>query len=169
MDQIDAITAAARGAQPNTALADAKVSVVGLPVVLKDTRDYSDHDLRLIIAMTVCIVLLILIVLLRAIVAPLYLIGSVIVSYLAALGIGVIVFQFLLGQEMHWSIPGLTFVILVAVGADYNMLLISRLREEAVLGCVRCHPDRGLNRWCDHCGGFDHGCLDVRSGIRQLG
>lgn len=113
---------------------DAKVSVVGLPVVLKDTRDYSDHDLRLIIAMTVCIVLLILIVLLRAIVAPLYLIGSVIVSYLAALGIGVIVFQFLLGQEMHWSIPGLTFVILVAVGADYNMLLISRLREEAVLG-----------------------------------
>lgn len=108
MDQIDAITAAARGAQPNTALADAKVSVVGLPVVLKDTRDYSDHDLRLIIAMTVCIVLLILIVLLRAIVAPLYLIGSVIVSYLAALGIGVIVFQFLLGQEMHWSIPGLT-------------------------------------------------------------
>lgn len=134
MDQIDAITAAARGAQPNTALADAKVSVVGLPVVLKDTRDYSDHDLRLIIAMTVCIVLLILIVLLRAIVAPLYLIGSVIVSYLAALGIGVIVFQFLLGQEMHWSIPGLTFVILVAVGADYNMLLISRLREEAVLG-----------------------------------
>lgn len=86
--------------------------------------------------MTVCIVLLILIVLLRAIVAPLYLIGSVIVSYLAALGIGVIVFQFLLGQEMHWSIPGLTFVILVAVGADYNMLLISRLREEAVLGCV---------------------------------
>lgn len=94
MDQIDAITAAARGAQPNTALADAKVSVVGLPVVLKDTRDYSDHDLRLIIAMTVCIVLLILIVLLRAIMAPLYLIGSVIVSYLAALGIGVIVFQF---------------------------------------------------------------------------
>lgn len=146
------------------------MSVVGLPVVLKDTRDYSDHDLRLIIAMTVCIVLLILIVLLRAIVAPLYLIGSVIVSYLAALGIGVIVFQFLLGQEMHWSIPGLTFVILVAVGADYNMLLISRLRERGRLGgAFRCHPDRGLNRWCDHCGGFDHGCLDVRSGIRQLG
>jgi len=40
----------------------------------------------------------------------------------------------LLGQEMHWSVPGLTFVILVAVGADYNMLLISRLREESTLG-----------------------------------
>ena len=134
MDQVESVVAAARGAQPNTTLADAKVSVVGLPVMLKDTRDYSDHDVRLIIIMTVCVVLLILIVLLRAIVAPLYLIGSVIISYLSALGIGVIVFQLLLGQEMHWSVPGLTFIILVAVGADYNMLLISRLREESAVG-----------------------------------
>ena len=126
MDQVESVVAAARGAQPNTTLADAKVSVVGLPVMLKDTRDYSDHDVRLIIIMTIFVVLLILIVLLRAIVAPLYLIGSVIISYLSALGIGVIVFQLLLGQEMHWSVPGLTFIILVAVGADYNMLLISR-------------------------------------------
>jgi RND superfamily putative drug exporter len=58
----------------------------------------------------------------------------VIISYLSALGIGVIVFQLLLRQEMHWSVPGLTFVILVAVGADYNMLLISRLRDESALG-----------------------------------
>jgi putative drug exporter of the RND superfamily len=134
MDQVDAITAAARGAQPNTTLSDAKVSVVGLPVVLKDTRDYSDHDVRFIIVMTIFVVLLILIVLLRAIVAPLYLIGSVIISYLSALGIGVIVFQLLLRQDMHWSVPGLTFVILVAVGADYNMLLISRLRDESTHG-----------------------------------
>jgi RND superfamily putative drug exporter len=133
-DQVDALTAAARGAQPNTTLADASVSVVGLPVVLKETGDYYDRDLRFIILMTVCVVLLILIALLRAVIAPLYLIGSVIVSYLSALGIGVIVFQFLLGQELHWSVPGLTFVILVAVGADYNMLLISRLRDESVLG-----------------------------------
>lgn len=134
MDQVNAIRAAAQGAQPNTTLADAKVSVVGLPVVLEETRDYYDHDLRFIIAMTICVVLLILIALLRAVVAPLYLIGTVIVSYLSAIGIGVIVFQLILGQEMHWSVPGLTFVILVAVGADYNMLLISRLREESASG-----------------------------------
>jgi len=134
MDQVDAITAAAQGAQPNTTLADAKVSVVGLPVFVKETRDYYSHDLRFIIVMTICVVLLILIALLRAVVAPLYLIGSVIISYMSALGIGVIVFQFILGGEMHWSVPGLTFVILVAVGADYNMLLISRLRDESKLG-----------------------------------
>ncbi|MGD1172773.1 RND family transporter [Mycobacterium seoulense] len=134
MDQVDAIRAAAQGAQPNTTLADAKVSVVGLPVVLKDTRDYYQHDLRLIIVMTICVVLVILMALLRAVVAPLYLVGTVILSYLSAIGIGVIVFQFILGQEMHWSVPGLTFVILVAVGADYNMLLISRLRDESAWG-----------------------------------
>ncbi len=133
-DQVRAITAAARGAQPNTTLADAAVSVVGLPAVLKDMRDYSDHDVRLIVVMTICIVLLILILLLRAVVAPLYLIGSVILSYMAALGVGVIVFQFLLGRELHWSVPGLTFVVLVAVGADYNMLLVSRLRDESAAG-----------------------------------
>lgn len=134
MDQVAAITAAAKGAQPNTTLADAHVSLVGLPVILKDTRDYSDRDLQFIIVMTVCVVLLILVLLLRAIVAPLYLIASVIVSYVSALGIGVIVFQWILGQEMHWSVAGLTFVILVAVGADYNMLLVSRLRDESGLG-----------------------------------
>ncbi|BBZ72549.1 RND family transporter [Mycobacterium paraseoulense] len=134
MDQVDAIKAAAQGARPNTTLADAKVSVVGLPVVLKETRDYYRHDLRLIIVMTICVVLVILIALLRAVIAPLYLVGTVILSYMSAIGIGVIVFQFLLGQEMHWSVPGLTFIILVAVGADYNMLLISRLRDESVWG-----------------------------------
>jgi putative drug exporter of the RND superfamily len=134
MDQVDTMTATARGAQPNTTLADAKVSLGGLPAMLKDTSDYSNHDLRYIIVMTIFVVLLILMVLLRAVVAPLYLIASVIISYLSALGIGVVFFQFLLGREMHWSVPGLTFIILVAVGADYNMLLISRIRDESPNG-----------------------------------
>lgn len=134
MDQVNAMMAAAAGAQPNTTLADATVSTVGLPVFVKETRDYYGQDLRFIIVMTVCVVLLVLFALLRAVVAPLYLIGSVIVSYLSALGIGVIVFQFILGNEMHWSVPGLTFIILVAVGADYNMLLISRMRDESKFG-----------------------------------
>jgi len=61
-------------------------------------------------------------------------VGSVILSYLSAVGIGVLVFQYLLGRELHWSVPGLAFVVLVAVGADYNMLLASRLRDEAPNG-----------------------------------
>lgn len=131
MDQVNAITATARGAQANTALADADVSMAGYTVTLRDTRDYYQHDIRFIIAATLIVVLLTLIALLRAIIAPLYLIASVVVSYLSAVGIGVLVFQFLLHQQLHWSVPPLAFVVLVAVGADYNMLLISRLRDES--------------------------------------
>ena len=119
---------------PNTTLADAKVAVSGYPVTLRDTRDYYERDIRLIAAVTVIVVLLILMLLLRAVVAPLYLVGSVILSFLSAVGIGVLVFQVLLGQQLHWSVPGFAFVVLVAVGADYNMLLASRLRDESGRG-----------------------------------
>ena len=131
MDQVNTIGATARGAQPNTTLADAKVSMAGYTVGLKDTRDYYQHDIRFIIAVTLLVVLLTLIALLRAIVAPLYLVASVVLSYLSAVGIGVVVFQFILGQHLHWSVPPLAFVVLVAVGADYNMLLVSRMRDES--------------------------------------
>jgi RND superfamily putative drug exporter len=131
MDQVNAILATARAAQPNTALADATVSMAGYTVGLKDTRDYYQHDIRFIIAVTLFVVLVTLIALLRAIVAPLYLVASVVISYLSAIGIGVLVFQYLLGQQLHWSVPPLAFVVLVAVGADYNMLLVSRMRDES--------------------------------------
>jgi putative drug exporter of the RND superfamily len=90
--------------------------------------------MRFIITMTILVVLLILIVLLRAVVAPLYLIASVAISFLSALGIGVVVFQFILGQQLAWNVPGTAFIVLVAVGADYNLLLISRIRDEASRG-----------------------------------
>ncbi len=131
MDQVNAISATARGAQPNTALADATVSMAGFTVGLKDTRDYYQHDIRFIIAVTLIVVLLTLIALLRAVIAPLYLVASVIISYLSAVGIGALVFQFILGQQLHWSVPPLAFVVLVSVGADYNMLLVSRMRDES--------------------------------------
>jgi RND superfamily putative drug exporter len=134
MDQVAQIMGAARSAQPNTELADATISIAGLPAVNADVRDYYNHDMRFILTMTILVVLLILIVLLRAVVAPLYLIASVAISFLSALGIGVVVFQFILGQHLAWNVPGTAFIVLVAVGADYNLLLISRIRDEASRG-----------------------------------
>ncbi len=134
MDQVNSITDAARGAQPNTALADANISMGGVSAGLRDTRDYYHADFQFFVVATIVIVLLIMILLLRAIVAPVYLIASVVISYLSALGLGVLVFQVGLGQELHWSVPGLTFILLVAVGADYNLLLISRIRDESPHG-----------------------------------
>ena len=134
MDQVSKILDAARSAQPNTELADAKISIAGLPAVNANVRDYYNLDMKFILIMTILVVLLILIVLLRAIVAPLYLIASVVISYLSALGIGVLMFQFILGQHLAWNVPGTAFIVLVAVGADYNLLLISRVRDESTRG-----------------------------------
>jgi RND superfamily putative drug exporter len=132
MDQVNEINDVARGAQPNTTLADATVSMGGFPVALRDTRNYYEQDIRFIIFATLIVVLLTLMALLRSVIAPLYLVGSVVVSYFAAIGISVCVFQFLLGQPLHWSVPPLAFVVLVAVGADYNMLFVSRMRDESL-------------------------------------
>ena len=131
MDQVREIIKTAESARPNTTLADAKISVVGFSAVQNDIRNYYNGDIRFIIIVTLIVVLLILTAILRSIVAPIYLVLSVILSYLSALGIGVIFFQFVLGQEIAWSVPGLTFLVLVAVGADYNLLLISRIRDES--------------------------------------
>jgi RND superfamily putative drug exporter len=134
MDQLTSILDTARGAQPNTSLSDASISMVGTTPMYSAMRGYYNDDLRLIIIMTLLVVLVILILLLRAIVAPLYLIASVVISYLSALGVGVIFFQFVLHQPINWTVQAMAFIVLVAVGADYNLLLITRIREESRSG-----------------------------------
>jgi RND superfamily putative drug exporter len=132
MDQVQDIVTSAQSALPNTTLADAKVSMVGFSVAQRDVRDYYNGDIEWIITVTLIIVFLILVALLRSLVAPIYLVASVILSYVSAVGIGVLFFQVILGQQLSWNVPGMAFLVLVAVGADYNLLLISRIREEAV-------------------------------------
>lgn len=131
MDEVAPILDTARAAQPNTKLSDATISMVGPTPMYSTIRDYYDHDLRLIVIMTLIVVFLILVALLRALVAPLYLIASVVISFMSALGLGVVFFQFILGQQIYWNVPATAFIVLVAVGADYNLLLITRIREES--------------------------------------
>jgi putative drug exporter of the RND superfamily len=134
MDQVQTILNTARGAQPNTALSDATISMVGTTPMYSAMRSYYNDDLRLIVIVTLVVVFLILVALLRAIVAPLYLIASVVISYLSALGLGVAFFQFICHQQIYWNVPATAFIVLVAVGADYNLLLITRIREESGVG-----------------------------------
>ncbi|CDO91279.1 MMPL family transporter [Mycobacterium intracellulare] len=131
MNLAQKITRVADAARPNTSLANARISMAGFPAVNSDIQRLLSADFHLLAFATLVIVGLILVVLLRALVAPLYLLGTVVLNYGAALGIGTLVFQYGLGKEIAWPVPLLAFIILVAVGADYNMLLISRLREES--------------------------------------
>ncbi|WP_062908403.1 MMPL/RND family transporter, partial [Mycobacterium avium] len=131
MDLAQKITEVAGAARPNTSLANATISMAGFPAVNSDIQRLLSADFHLLAIATLVIVGVILVLLLRALLAPLYLLGTVVLNYGAALGIGTLVFQYGLGKEIAWPVPLVAFIILVAVGADYNMLLISRLREES--------------------------------------
>ena len=106
--------------------------VGGASAIQLDVNNSSSRDFRLIAPLILLVVLLILGILLRAIVAPLLLIATVILSFLAALGTSVLAFEFLFKfKGMDPSLVLLAFVFLVALGVDYNIFLMARVREES--------------------------------------
>jgi putative drug exporter of the RND superfamily len=125
-DLIEPIREAAHEAAPST--------LVGGPSAIEfDVRDAAARDSIVIPPIVLVVVLLILIGLLRALVAPLILVGTVILSFLAALGVGYFVFDVIFGfPGSDPSLPLFAFVFLVALGVDYNIFLIARAREEAI-------------------------------------
>jgi RND superfamily putative drug exporter len=116
-------------------LAGAQLAVAGPSAFFADIQDTANQDLRTVSAIVIGAVLIILALLLRSVVAPLYLLVSVLLSLAAALGITVGLFQGLLGQPgLAFWLPPFLFVILVALGADYNIFIASRIREELDAG-----------------------------------
>jgi RND superfamily putative drug exporter len=111
----------------------ASAIVGGNTAVLKDMQDASAADNRLIIPIVLLAVFLILAVLLRALFAPLVLLATVVLSFGAALGISALVFKHVFGfAGADSSFPLFAFVFLVALGIDYNIFLMTRVREEAL-------------------------------------
>jgi putative drug exporter of the RND superfamily len=123
-DLIEPIREAANGAVEGTI-------VGGASAVEFDVREAAAWDSTVIPPIVLVVVFLILVLLLRAVIAPLILIGTVIISFLAALGVGYFAFEFVFdfpGSDP--SLPLFAFVFLVALGVDYNIFLVARAREE---------------------------------------
>ncbi len=130
-----------------TALADvdAGVLVGGPTAIAVDTNDTAIHDRTLIIPVILGVILLILMLLLRSILAPVLLVLTVVLSFGAALGVSAWVFNDLLGfPGADPSVPLFGFVFLVALGIDYNIFLMTRVREESILHGTRPGVLRGL-------------------------
>jgi RND superfamily putative drug exporter len=124
---------------------DPGVLVGGVTAVALDTNDTAQSDLIKIIPIVLAVILVILMLLLRSIVAPVLLIGSVVLSYAAALGVSALVFNGIFGfPGADAAVPLFGFVFLVALGVDYNIFLMTRVREESLRIGTRPGILRGL-------------------------
>ena len=119
--------------------------VGGVSATAVDTNDTARADLFTIIPLVLLVILLVLIVLLRSIVAPVLLVLTVALSNATALGVSALVFNHVFGfAGADASVPLFAFVFLVALGVDYNIFLMTRVREEALVLGTRAGILRGL-------------------------
>ncbi|WP_416974104.1 MMPL family transporter [Streptomyces sp. 4F14] len=124
--------------------ADAQVG--GSTAIMVDTENAAARDSKVIIPIVLLVVLLILGLLLRSVVAPLLLMATVLLSFGAALGVSSLVFEHVFGLAgADASFPLLAFVFLVALGIDYNIFLVTRVREDAALHGTRRAALTGLS------------------------
>lgn len=127
------------------ALAPAGALIGGVTATAIDTNDASIRDRNLIIPLILFVTLLIIAVLLRSLLAPLVLIASTVLSFGTALGVSALVFNHILGfPGADPGVPLYAFVFLVALGIDYNIFLMTRVREESLRHGTRPGILRGL-------------------------
>ncbi|WP_461188143.1 MMPL family transporter [Arthrobacter sp. Z4-13] len=125
---------------------DAGALVGGVTATALDTNTTAQRDLVIIIPVVLVVILFILMLLLRSVLAPVLLVLSVVLSYAAAMGVSALVFNNLLGfPGADATVPLFGFVFLVALGVDYNIFLMSRVREESLKHGTRPGILRGLS------------------------
>ncbi|WP_448809410.1 MMPL family transporter [Agromyces bauzanensis] len=144
-DEAEAVILELRAELADVSTVDDPVLVGGTSAVALDTKTSSIRDRNLIIPLVLVVILLILMLLLRSILAPILLIGTVVLSFAAALGVSALVFNEVLGfAGADPVVPLFGFVFLVALGVDYNIFLMTRVREESVRHGTREGVLRGL-------------------------
>jgi RND superfamily putative drug exporter len=130
LNAVPAVRSAVTSVQHAVGATDSGVK--GLAPASYDVSAVSSSDLKQIVPIVAALLALLLGLVLRSVIAPLYLVATVVLSYLAALGIAVLIFQDAAGDSgLDFVLPFLLFVFLMALGEDYNILVMSRIREEA--------------------------------------
>ena len=156
--RINPIRTAAEEALKTTPLESAKISLAGAASTYKDFHDGSKYDLWIALVGALCLIFVIMLALTRSFVAALVIVGTVVLSLGASFGLSVLVWQYLLGIKLHWMVLPMSVIVLLAVGSDYNLLLVARMKEE--LGCR--HKDRHHPRHGRHWEGRDKRRFGVR-------
>ena len=132
--RIDAIKTAAEEALKGTPLANATIYVTGTAAIFKDLREGSNYDLLIAGTASLCIIFIIMLMITRSLIAALVIVGTVALSLGASFGLSVLLWQHILGFNLNWTVLVMAVIILLAVGSDYNLLLVARFKEEIGAG-----------------------------------
>ncbi|MDY6995834.1 MAG: MMPL family transporter [Actinomycetota bacterium] len=132
--KIEAIKTAAKEAVKGTPLEGSKIYLGGTAAIFKDMKDGNNYDLLIAGISALSLIFIIMLILTRAIVAAAVIVGTVVLSLGASFGLSILLWQHILGIELHWMVFAMAVIVLLGVGADYNLLLVSRLKEEIHAG-----------------------------------
>jgi putative drug exporter of the RND superfamily len=131
---IDKIQTAAEESLKGTPLEDAKIYLAGTAAIFKDISDGAKWDLVIAGVASLCLIFIIMLILTRAFVAAAVIVGTVALSLGASFGLSVLFWQHVLDIPLHWLVLAMSVIVLLAVGSDYNLLLVSRFKEEIHAG-----------------------------------
>ncbi|WP_231588502.1 RND family transporter [Mycobacterium nebraskense] len=132
--RVDAIKTAAEEALKTTPLENAKISLGGTAAVFKDISDGAKYDLMIAAISSLCLIFVIMLVITRSFVAAVVIVGTVALSLGASFGLSVLLWQHIIRMELHWLVLAMSVIILLAVGSDYNLLLVARFKQEIGAG-----------------------------------
>ncbi|OBJ79619.1 RND family transporter [Mycobacterium colombiense] len=130
----DQVRAAIKEATKEGTLTPTEVDLAGVGPVTADLQRFVASDTELLVGAALVLIFLIVTAMLRSPVAGLVVVGTVVTSYASAIGASVLIWQHLLHHDLHWAVAPIAFIALIAVGADYNLLLALRIKQEAAAG-----------------------------------
>ncbi len=134
ISRVDPIKTAAAEALKGTPLESANVYLTGTAAMVKELVDGSKYDLLIAGIAALSLIFIIMLIMTRSFIAALVIVGTVALSLGASFGLSVLVWQYLVGIQIHWMVLAISVIILLAVGSDYNLLLVSRMKEEIGAG-----------------------------------
>ncbi|WP_199178217.1 RND family transporter [Mycobacterium hubeiense] len=134
IERIDDIKLAAAEAIKGTPLEGSRIYVGGTAAAFKDMQEGNNYDLLIAAILALALIFTIMLLITRSLVAAGVIVGTVVLSLGASFGLSVLVWQHILGIELQFMVMAMAVIILLAVGADYNLLLVARLKEELPAG-----------------------------------
>lgn len=129
-DQLTAAHEAVKG----TSLAGADIYLTGTAATYRDIASGAKYDTMIAAFAALTLIFIVMLIITRALIASLVIVGTVVISLGAAFGLSVLIFERIFGVELNWIVLAFAVIILMAVGSDYNLLLVSRFKEEIGAG-----------------------------------